>query len=467
MSMRPPASIFREYDIRGTYNGNLTDEGAYWIGRAIAHAFREGGGRCMAVGRDGRLSSPALEAALVNGLTAGSVDVALVGLGPSPMLYYAEAVLEQVQGGVQITGSHNPADDNGFKIVFGGRALFGDEIRRIGVLARELGIESGLPRGMVQRIEVQRAYVERLLEGLTGGMDGLAEKAAGLRIGWDAGNGAGGPVLEALAARLPGEHVLLFTEVDGHFPHHHPDPTDEVNLADLRNLVAARQLDFGVALDGDADRIVVVDGQGRSILGDQLLAILAADVLLDHPNALILADVKASQTVFDRITALGGRAAMGAAGHSLIKSTMKQNGAILAGETSGHIFHADRYYGFDDAFYAAVRLIAAVARAARPVAAMLDDLPVMVATPELRFAVDPARKAPVLAEVAARLATQGARVDTTDGLRVACEGGWWLLRASNTQDMLTARVEAADAARLAQLLADVDAQLARSGVARG
>jgi len=222
-----------------------------------------------------------------------------------------------------------------------------------------------------------------------------------------------------------------------------------------------------VAFDGDADRIVVVDARGRVILGDQLLAILAADLLQDHPDALILADVKASQAVFDHIAALGGRCAMGAAGHSLIKSTMKQNGALLAGETSGHIFYADRYYGFDDALYAAVRLIAAVARSGRSVAAMLDDLPVMLSTPELRFAVDPARKAAVLAEVAARLAAEGGRVDRTDGLRVKREGGWWLLRASNTQDMLTARAEAADEAGLAQMLAEIDAHLAASGLTRG
>ena len=471
MSARPPQSIFREYDIRGTYGRTLSDEGAYWIGRGIAALFLAQGGRCMAVGRDGRLSSPALEAALVEGLVSGGVDVALVGLGPSPMLYYAEASAQQVQGGVQVTGSHNPADDNGFKIVFGGRALFGDEIRRIGVLAGEAGLDSGLPRGRIERLDLQAAYVERLAEGwreaVARGGGQMAEMAAGLRIGWDAGNGAGGPVLEALVARLPGEHILLFTEVDGHFPHHHPDPTEEANLADLRSLVASRQLDFGVAFDGDADRIVVVDARGRVILGDQLLAILAADLLQDHPDALILADVKASQAVFDTIAALGGRWAMGAAGHSLIKSTMKQNGAMLAGETSGHIFYADRYYGFDDAFYAAVRLIAAVARSGRSVADMLDDLPVMLSTPELRFAVDPARKASVLAEVAARLAAQGARVDRTDGLRVTREGGWWLLRASNTQDMLTARAEAGDEAGLARMLAEIDAQLALSGVTRG
>jgi phosphomannomutase len=471
MTTRPLASIFREYDIRGTYGETLSDADAHAIGRAIAARFAAQGGRRMAVGRDGRLSSPALEAALVEGLRDGGVDVVRVGIGPTPMLYYAEASAQDVQGGVQVTGSHNPADDNGFKIVFGGRALFGAEIRAIGVLARQMAagaFESGdLLRGQCHEREVLVAYVERLLCGIDGRLGRHREKAAGLRIGWDAGNGAAGQALEILVQHLPGQHHMLFTKIDGHFPHHHPDPTVEANLADLRSLVVSRRLDFGVAFDGDGDRIVVLDGQGRTLLGDQLLAILAQDLLLDRPDALILADVKASQTVFDHIARLGGRTAMGAAGHSLIKSTMKQNGALLAGETSGHIFYADDFYGFDDALYAAVRLIAAVARSDQSVAQMRDALPVCLNTPELRFAVDPARKAAVVEEVAARLLAEGAMVDRTDGLRVMRAGGWWLLRASNTQDMLTARAESGTQGGLAQMLGEIDAQLAISGVARG
>jgi phosphomannomutase len=302
-----------------------------------------------------------------------------------------------------------------------------------------------------------------LLEGLNAIR---RDEAAGLRIGWDAGNGAAGPAIEALVAQLPGEHHLLFTNIDGHFPHHHPDPTDDVNLTDLRNLVAARRLDFGLAFDGDGDRIVVIDALGRTILGDQLLAILAEDLLRDCPGAPVLADVKASQAVFDRIAALGGRPLTGPAGHSLIKSTMKRTGAMLAGETTGHIFYAHRYYGFDDALYAAVRLMAAVVRLGRSVTELHDLLPVMFNTPELRFAVDPRRKWAVVDEVAARLAAAGATVDATDGLRVARDGGWWLLRASNTQDMLVARAESGSAGGVTALMAEIDAQLAASGVSR-
>lgn len=470
MAPRPDPTIFREYDIRGVYGVSLTDGDAYAIGRASALVFRESGGRCMAVGRDGRLSSPALEAALIDGLLDGGVDVLRIGLGPTPMLYYAEASSPEVQGGIQITGSHNPADHNGFKIVFGGRALFGAEIRQIGVVARQMGggeIAGGRGqvdvRGACGTREILKPYITRLLEGLSaiGG-----DEAAGLRIGWDAGNGAAGPAIEALTARLPGAHHLLFTEIDGHFPNHHPDPTDDTNLADLRRLVATRRLDFGLAFDGDGDRIVVIDARGRTILGDQLLAILAEDLLRDCPGAAVLADIKASQVVFDRIAALGGRPLMGAAGHSLIKSTMKQTGAMLAGETTGHIFYAHRFYGFDDALYAAVRLMAAVVRLGHSVTQLRDSLPAMINTPELRFAVDPRRKWVVVDEVAARLAAAGASVDTTDGLRVARDGGWWLLRASNTQDMLVARAESGSEAGLTAMMAEIDGQLAASGVSR-
>ncbi|WJS98853.1 phosphoglucomutase/phosphomannomutase PgmG [Novosphingobium humi] len=482
--MTDPA-IFREYDIRGTYGRNLFDDDAYAIGRAVAQALRAQGGRRIAVGRDGRLSAPALEAALVDGLCEGGLDVVRIGVGATPMLYYAEASMQEVDGGIHVTGSHNPRDDNGFKIVFFGGALFGAEIQRIGLLAAdvaaakrsgvagELGAGEGVVgewigvdlvhRGAVEGKDVLPAYVARLVDGL---LPGLWDKAGDLRIGWDAGNGAAGPAIDALTALLPGEHHLLFTQVDGHFPHHHPDPTVEANLADLRALVASRHLDFGVAFDGDADRLVVIDGRGRSILGDQLLALLAQDLLLDCPGAVILGDVKASQAVYDRIAALGGVPAMGPAGHSLIKAEMKVNGAMLAGETSGHIFYKHRFYGFDDALYAAVRLIAAVSRRNGSIADWFDELPVCFNTPELRFPVAANRKRAVVEEVAARLAAQGARVNRMDGLRVSCDDGWWLLRASNTQEMLVARAESTSEAGLAALVAQLDAELAQSGVSR-
>jgi phosphomannomutase len=382
------------------------------------------------------------------------------------MLYYAEASAEQVDGGIQITGSHNPPNYNGFKMVFRGRPFFGADIQQLGKLAAEGAFASGA--GAVVTKDILGEYVERLLEGLAG-----IEPArlAGLRVGWDAGNGAAGPALEALAARLPGEHHLLFTEVDGHFPNHHPDPTVEANLADLRRLVADKQLDFGVAFDGDGDRIGVIDGTGRVIWGDQLLMIYAEDVLKTRPNATIIADVKASRALFDRIAALGGQPLMWKTGHSLIKSKMKETGAPLAGEMSGHVFFADSYYGFDDALYAGVRLLAATARLGKSVTALRDAMPSLRNTPELRFQVDEARKFAAMAEIAERLTTNPGpgveSVNTTDGVRVNTADGWWLLRASNTQDVLVARAESDSEAGLARLLAQIDAQLAASGLKRG
>ncbi|MBW8753416.1 MAG: phosphomannomutase/phosphoglucomutase, partial [Sphingomonadales bacterium] len=322
--------------------------------------------------------------------------------------------------------------------------------------------------GTSERREVQSAYVDRLLQALEGvDRDWLAS----LRIAWDAGNGASGPALEELTARLPGEHHLLYTEVDGRFPNHHPDPTEEKNLADLKALVADKRLDFGVAFDGDGDRIGSVDGLGRVIWGDQLLMIFAEDVLRDVPGATIIADVKASRALFDRVSALGGKPLMWKTGHSLIKSKMKETHAPLAGEMSGHIFFAHQYYGFDDALYGAIRLIAASARLGKSVTELRGAMPALVNTPELRFQVDESRKFAVIDEVKARLASSGAardiQVDATDGVRVSTPDGWWLLRASNTQDVLVARAESGDQAGLERLLAQIDEQLARSGLQRG
>jgi phosphomannomutase len=448
-------TCLREYDIRGIVGKTLGPGDAYAIGRSFGTLARRGGGSSVAVGRDGRESSPAMEEALVRGLNESGVDAVRVGLGPTPMLYYAAAELD-VDGGIMITGSHNPADYNGFKMVLRGDAFFGADIQGLGRMAAAGDWEQG--SGGVSDEEVMDRYVERLMQGFDGGA---------FRIGWDAGNGAAGPALEKLAAKLPGEHHLLYTEVDSRFPNHHPDPTEEANLADLKALVAAKGLDFGIAFDGDGDRIGAVDGLGRVVWGDQLLAILAEPVLADLPGATIIADVKASQALFDRVAELGGKPLMWKTGHSLIKSKMKETGAPLAGEMSGHIFFAQDYYGFDDALYAAVRLIRAVTRLGGSLTALKDAMPAVVNTPELRFQVDESRKFAVVDEVLERLAAAGARVDRTDGARVNTSDGWWLLRASNTQDVLVARAEATDQAGLDRLVAQIDQQLALSGVARG
>jgi phosphomannomutase len=448
-------TILREYDIRGIVGDTLTEADAYALGRTYAAIARDEGAHRLAVGRDGRTHSGMLEAALVRGLTEGGMDAILIGMGPSPMLYFATYYLD-VDGGLQVTGSHNPADYNGFKLLLKGRSVFGEEIQAIGRRAAAGEWSSG--SGSVEEVNIREAYADRLLEDFSG---------KPFRIGWDAGNGAAGPILDMLVERLPGQHFTIYTDVDGAFPNHHPDPTVEKNLADLKRLVADKQLDFGIAFDGDGDRIGAVDAKGRVIWGDQLLMILAEPVLKQQPGATIIADVKASQGLFDRIAELGGTPLMWKTGHSLIKTKMKETGAPLAGEMSGHVFFKHRWYGFDDALYASVRLIEAVSESGRSLTEIVDAMPKTTATPEMRFQVDDARKFAIIDEVRDRLSAEGATVDATDGVRVSTADGWWLLRASNTQDVLVARAEANDDAGVERLIAQIDDQLAKSGVQRG
>jgi phosphomannomutase len=455
MSHRFDPTILREYDIRGVVGEALGEADAEAVGRSFGTILKREGGKRLALGRDGRLSSPALEAALLRGLTATGIDVVRIGIGPTPMLYYAEAELP-VDGGIMITGSHNPGNYNGFKMVLNHRPFFGEAIQQLGRLSLDGDWDEG--EGVVTHAEVMERYVDRLLQNFDGGA---------FRIGWDAGNGSAGPVVERLVKRLPGEHHTIYTEVDGRFPNHHPDPTVEKNLEDLKRLVRENDLNFGIAFDGDADRIGAVDSEGRVIWGDQLLSILAEPVLEACPGATIIADVKASQALFDRIAELGGTPLMWKTGHSLIKSKMKETGAPLAGEMSGHVFFAHEWYGFDDGIYAAVRLIRAVTQLGGSLTALRSAMPKMINTPELRFQVDESRKFAVVDEVLARLEESGAKVDRTDGARVTTADGWWLLRASNTQDVLVARAEAKDEAGVERLMAQIDEQLALSGIARG
>ncbi|MDP1027199.1 phosphomannomutase/phosphoglucomutase [Sphingomonas sp. KR1UV-12] len=454
MTHRFHPDILREYDVRGTVGRTLSADDAWALGRSFATLLRRNGGRRVAVGQDGRLSSPMLAEALVRGLAMGGVDVVRIGLGPSPMLYFAEAVLE-VDGGIQVTGSHNPPDDNGFKMVMGHTSFWGEDIGTLATLAAAGDWSEGA--GAVADADVVDDYVARLMAGYAGGT---------YRIGWDCGSGAAGPAVERLVRQLPGEHHLLFTEPDGRFPHHHPDPTEEANLADLRALVAEKRLDFGLAFDGDGDRIGAIDGRGRVIHGDEILQLLAEPLLRELPGATIIADVKASQALFDRIRELGGNPLMARTGHSAIKADMLRTGAPLAGEMSGHIFFGQDYYGFDDALYAAVRLIRAIHLSGHSLTELRDTMAARVATPDLRIPVPEYRKHAVVAEIAARLAEAGATVDATDGVRVREADGWWLLRVSNTQAAVTVRAEAQDQAGLDRLLAIVDAQLAASGVVR-
>ncbi len=452
-SHRFDPTVLREYDIRGIVGDTLHATDARAIGQGFGSMVRRGGGRCVAVGRDGRLSSPELAAALVEGLAAAGVDVVDIGMGPTPMLYFAVHHLG-TDGGIQVTGSHNPPDYNGFKMMLGKTSFFGERIQALGALAAAGDFESGA--GLTQPADVSEAYVERLLRDFRGGR--------AIDVVWDAGNGAAGPIMEALAARLPGRQTCLFAEVDGRFPNHHPDPTVAANLVDLIGEVREGGFEIGIGFDGDGDRIGVVDGQGRIIAGDQILQILAADLLERRPGSVIIADVKASQALFDDIAKRGGKPLMWKTGHSLIKSKMVETGAPLAGEMSGHIFYEDGFYGHDDALYVALRLLDILARGERSLAEVRDGMPALFNTPELRFDCPEEKKFQAIERVREQLQAAGAEVDPTDGVRVRQGDGWWLLRASNTQAVLVGRAEALSEAGLAACKASLQEALAGAGL---
>ncbi|RDD62825.1 phosphoglucomutase/phosphomannomutase PgmG [Ferruginivarius sediminum] len=446
-------TILREYDIRGIVGETLFEADAEALGRAFGTIVRENGGRKVAVGYDGRLSSPDLAAAVERGLRAASIDVARIGRGPTPMLYFAVYHLE-TDGGIQITGSHNPPNYNGFKMMLGKRAFFGRDIQRLGEIAANGSYAEG--QGAGHDAPLMNAYVARILRDLS------TDK--GLTVAWDAGNGAVGDAMVDVVGRLPGTHYMLNETVDGTFPAHHPDPTVPENLEQLQRTVREKGCDLGFAFDGDGDRIGAVDGQGRILWGDQLMILIARDILKRKPGSTIIADVKASQVLFDEIAAAGGRPLMWKTGHSLIKSKMVEEDAPFAGEMSAHLFFADGWYGFDDALYAAVRILDILGRSGESLAAFRDSLPRVVNTPEIRFPCSEERKFAAVNEVKQRLADSGADVVAIDGVRVNTEDGWWLLRASNTQDVLVARCEARDEQGLARLKALLRDQLEASGV---
>ncbi len=446
-------SILREYDIRGIVGDTVHADDARAIGRTFGTIVRRSGGRRVALGYDGRLSSPELAAACIEGLTAAGIDVTSIGVAATPMLYFAVYHFD-ADGGIQITGSHNPPDYNGFKMMMGKKSFFGADIQTLGAMATKGDWESG--KGKASEKNVLADYAARLLRDVKPGKK--------LKVAWDTGNGAVGVSIRAVVGKLPGEHFILNEKVDGTFPSHHPDPTVPENLVQLQAEVARHDCDLGIAFDGDGDRIGAIDGKGRILWGDQLLVLWSREVLKSHPGATIIADVKASQVLFDEIAKAGGKPVMYKTGHSLIKARMAELGAPLAGEMSGHIFFADTFYGFDDALYCGLRLLNIVAAGPQSLAEMRDGLPQLVNTPELRFECDEARKFKIVEEVKARLQKAGAKVNDIDGVRVNTPDGWWLLRASNTQAVLVARAESTNEAGLERLKGDLRAALAASGL---
>ena len=443
-------TIFREYDIRGIAETELTSAGVTDLGRGLGTLLRRKSGPKINLGCDCRLSSPRLRHALLEGLLASGCDVTDIGVVPTPLLYYS-AVHLNADGAVMITGSHNPSEFNGFKTVCGSGTIHGDDIQDVRRIIEAADFSTG--SGTHRTVDVSDSYVDQVASQF--------KFDRRIKVVADAGNGTAGPTMHRLFQRLNCEALELFFEMDGRFPNHHPDPTVPANLAALQNAVKANGADLGIAFDGDSDRIGAVDEHGNVIYGDMLLLIYGREILTRKPGATFIGEVKCSQIMYDELKRLGGNPIMYKTGHSLIKAKMKQEHAELAGEMSGHMFFADRYLGFDDALYAACRLIEIVSRSGKPLSAQLAGLPKTVTTPEIRVDCPDELKFELVARVADQF-KRTHRVIDVDGVRVLFDHGWGLLRASNTQPVLVMRFEATDAASLARYQAEVEQALDRA-----
>lgn len=448
-------TILREYDIRGIVGDSLTERDAFAIGCAFGTKVKRDGGNHICVGYDGRESSPLFAEHLIKGLCSTGVNVENIGLGPTPMLYFAVKD-RNADGGVMITGSHNPSEYNGFKMTLQKSPFFGQAVQELGEMAKISDFEQG--NGEVTVIDIQDQYVARLLKDL--------KQERPLNIVWDNGNGAAGEILRRLTAKIPGKHILLYDEIDGTFPNHHPDPTVDKNLVDLKRSVLKHGYDLGIAFDGDGDRIGTIDEQGNILRCDSLMTIYAKDVLSRNAGAAIIGDVKCSQVMFDEIERLGGRPIMWNTGHSLVKAKMIEENAPLAGELSGHIFFNDGYYGFDDALYCSIRLINAIAATDKPFSSLYAHLPKLCNTPEVRIEVDEDTKFDLVPRIIKNLRpleNDNFQINDIDGIRVTTPHGWWLLRPSNTQNDLVSRVEANNESELKNLIKMVEEALSTVG----
>jgi phosphomannomutase/phosphoglucomutase len=438
--------IFREYDIRGIAERDLPTDFVRDLGRALGTFQRRLGNERLALGRDCRASSDRLRDALCEGLAESGVHTVDIGVVPTPLMYFAVFHFD-LDGGVQITGSHNPPPENGFKMMRGKDSLYGADIQKLKSMIEERDFDSP-GQGTIEQRDVLPAY--------TGYMKGnIRIDRPGIRFAVDAGNGAGGPAALAAMHALGLTPVPLLCEMDGTFPVHHPDPTQPESLELLQKEVRERELELGVAYDGDADRIGVIDSRGEIIWGDRLMVVLSRALLRDRPGATILGEVKCSQTLYDDIEAHGGRPIMWKTGHSLIKTKMKQEDAHLAGEMSGHIFFGDRYYGYDDAIYASLRLLEILANENRSLHELLADLPQTHSTPEIRVECPDDRKFDVVRKVLEHFKPTHEVVDV-DGARIMFDDGWGLVRASNTQPVLVLRFEAKDPDQLTRIQREVE-----------
>lgn len=434
------SNIFREYDIRGTVPDELNETTVRLLGNAMAAYYLDKGAARIAMGRDCRLSSPELAAWLTSALVASGMEVVDIGMVPTPVLYFSVRHLG-LDGGIQITGSHNPPAFNGFKICLGEMPVYGKEIQEIRQIAETGDFRAGV--GGLETADVKNAYVDYVAENIRSG-------PVRRKVVVDGGNGAGGPIGVRIYRRLGFETIPLFCEPDGLFPNHHPDPTIPENLEALMKRVTEAGADLGIAFDGDADRIGVVGPEGDIIWGDQLMIIFSRDLLARHPGAAVIGEVKCSQTLYDDVTAHGGKAIMWKAGHSPVRQKMKDEGALLAGEMTGHIFFKERYFGYDDAIYAGARLLEILSKTDKRVEDLLIGVPPMAATPEIRVDCPDDRKFAVVAAITEDLRKIYEVIDI-DGARVRLDGGWGLVRASNTQPALVLRFEATGPTRLEEI----------------
>jgi len=460
MTLNMNTRIFREYDIRGVAERDLSNELAFSLGRALATHLWQEGGITIAVGRDCRLTSDRLFKALTEGMRESGANVLDIGVVSTPQLYFA-AFHEEPHGAVIITGSHNPGPDNGFKMLRGKSSIYGDEIDSLRERIEKSDFRDSETPGGLSEKDLSQDYLDYAISTLTMGKKKL-------KVVVDAGNGTGGPIALRLYEKLGVEIVPLYCEMDGNFPNHHPDPTVEENLEDLKRAVAEHGADLGIALDGDADRIGAIDSRGRVLWGDQLLIIFGRALLKEVPGATIIGEVKCSQSLYDELNAAGGNAIMSKVGHSLIKAKMKEENALLAGEMSGHIFFKHRFLGFDDGAYAGARLLEILSNSSSSLSQLYDTLPAMVNTPEIRVECPDEIKFEVVAQVTSAMKSheQVQSVIDVDGVRANFGDGWGLVRASNTQPSLVMRCEAESEARLADIRSILESAIAEARASR-
>lgn len=452
--------IFRVYDIRGSSITDITPTTAYKIGFCFAEMnLANSQTRKICVGRDGRISSPTLYSALIRGVIDGGGEVIAIGLVPSPALYFCDKILEPAAS-IMITASHNPKDDNGFKLVSRGESFFNQQIQDL--LAKILATDwSAIPSDFslpayLEEIDIVDRYITRILQDIT-----INPK---LKVAWDPGNGAAGKITELLKMKLANHNVVINSEIDGTFPNHHPDPNVTENIQQLIELVTSQQCDVGIAFDGDADRIALVSKSGRVILGDQILCILAKDIIDKNPNAEIIMDIKSSEAILKQINDYGGKAIMWKTGHAFIKKKMRESKALLGGETSGHIFFADRYYGYDDAIYAAIRFLEILSNSTKSLDNMIDELPQYFITPEIKIAVPDNIKFKIIEQMKEGLIKNNIAFNDIDGIKMNIDDNSLLLRASNTEAKIIARCESTSREGLSIAQAALSSLLAQYGL---